>query len=90
MIRPPLEKYVGPLQGRSLNLFLGPKSMKIEIPSVETLEEGEVSFSIHADNDDGSVIVAEISRWPSRAAAEEYMQFLRLEAEGLLSGTVIH
>ena len=45
--------------------------MKIEIPSVETLEEGDVSFSIHADNDDGSVIVAEISRWPSRAAAEE-------------------
>ena len=64
--------------------------MKIEVPSVDTLEEGDVSFSIHVDNDDGSVIVAEISRWPSRAAAEEYMQFLRLEAEGLLSGTMIH
>ena len=65
--------------------------MKIEIPSVETLEEGDVALSIHdAHADDGSVFVAEVSRWPSREAAEEYMQFLRLEAEGLISGTAIH
>ena len=91
MILPPLEKYVGPLRGSVTQHISRTINMKIEIPSVETLEEGDVAFSIHdAHADDGSVFVAEVSRWPSRDAAEEYMRFLRLEAEGLLSGTAIH
>lgn len=64
--------------------------MKIEVPLVETLEEGDVSITIHSNDDDSSVLVAEVSRWPNREAAEEYMRFLRLEAEGLLSGTMLH
>ena len=64
--------------------------MKIEVFSVETLREGDVSVTVHESDDDTSVLVAEVSRWPNRAAAEEYMRFIKLEAEGLLSGTMLH
>ena len=64
--------------------------MKIEVPPLETLEEGDVSVSIHSNETDSSVLVAEVSKWPSREAAEEYMRFIKLEAEGLLSGTMLH
>ena len=64
--------------------------MKIEVPSLETLEAGDVSITIHSNDGEESVLVAEVSRWPNKEAAEEYMRFLKLEAEGLLSGSMIH
>ena len=81
---------LGHCRAVSLNIFTGSQTMKIEVPSLETLEAGDVSITIHSNDGEESVLVCEVSRWPNREAAEEYMRFLRLEAEGLLSGTMLH
>jgi hypothetical protein len=59
--------------------------MKVDLPDVSDLIDGDTSISLH---DDGkTVLVVEVSKWESRSAASEYVDCIKMESNGLLNAT---
>ena len=60
--------------------------IKIDLPDVNDLVEGDSSISLHEDGQ--TVFVIEVSKWDNLSAAKEYIDYIKIEAQGLLSGTL--
>lgn len=60
--------------------------MKIDLPDVNDLVEGDSSISLHEDGQ--TVLVIEVSKWDNLSAAKEYIDYIKIETQGLLSGTL--
>jgi len=60
--------------------------MKVDLPDVSDLIEGDTSITLHEDGK--IVLVVEVSKWDNVSAAKEYIDYISLDAQGLLSGTL--
>ena len=60
--------------------------IKIDLPDVNDVVEGDSSISLHEDGQ--TVFVIEVSKWDNLSAAKEYIDYIKIDTLGFLGGTL--